>query len=204
MATPARRPNANGLTLPEFLIVAAIALIIGAVLLTIALTGGKLWRSGEAAVQAQEEARRALTNMSRELRETAITPNPPIPGANAIAFQVILGYDLDGTVAGCLDQQVCVGARNATGVPQQGWSFRYRRVGTQLLREILKVAPSLTSTSVQGTPSVLANNVTGVTFSVPTTDTVTISVTTTAREGGVAGPEHRHRADARVRLRNAP
>lgn len=188
----------HGLTLPEFLIVAAIALIIGAVLLTIALTGGQLWRSGEAAVQAQEEARRAITNMTRELREAEAGSPAATNGNTQLDFMVILGFNVGGD---CPAAGPCAGARDAAGVPHGDWTVRYTfdAANGQLERQVFDDGGN-----PQGALQVLANRVTGVTFTPIGTDEVTVSLTTAARETGTAGPQHQHRADTRVRLRNAP
>ena len=178
---------------------AAIALVIGAVLVTMMLTGGKLWSSSEASVEAQEEARRALTNMSRELREAG--PGSVTSGANQLNFDVILGFNMPGC-GSPLGTGVCRGARDSAGNPQPGWSVRYTyqvSPANRLVRQVLNAASAPQITQV------LATRVTGATFtpSGSPVNVVTVTLTTQAQESG--GVQHRVlNATTRISLRNAP
>ena len=70
-------------------------------------------------------------------------------------FKIAIGYDLDQTVAGCPDAQLCAGAYDNIGNRQYNWMIRYRVNGAtrQLIREVFNAAGQL-----QGT-RVLANDV---------------------------------------------
>lgn len=153
---PSRVTGQGGFTLVELVVVAAILLVLGGGLLTTLLSGQLSYLSADAYIQVQEEARKAFSSAVRELREacgTTIALPQGNPGPQ-LDFQVALGYDLDGVVAGCPDAAVCCGARDQQGIRQQGWQVRYRVSGTQLLREVLSGG------AVQNQQTrVLANNV---------------------------------------------
>ena len=163
---PAYSRAAGGFTLVEVIVVTFIVLIVGAGLLTTFLTGQTSYVSADAYVLVQQEARRALDSMVRELREAGWgTPSPPYkaPGvivatASQLDFQLALGYNLT-TVPGCPADAVCWGASDQSGVSQHNWSIRYREAAgpngtTQLVREILN-----TANVVQPGTRVLANYV---------------------------------------------
>ena len=180
---------------------AAIALVIGAVLVTMMLTGGKLWNSSEASVEAQEEARRALTNMSRELREAAPTTVTVFGGGSVIVFQVVLGINPGGTCP--TTGVVCNGARDVNGLPNQGGQIEYLLnpgVPGQLLRQVFLVGGATPPPN-----QVLATRVTVVNFTTEGSPlkVVNATLTTQAQESG--GVQHRVlNATTRIRLRNAP
>jgi Tfp pilus assembly protein PilW len=176
-------------------VLAIVSVLIGAVFVS-SLMGGKLYFSSEIFVHVQQQARQAFDNMVQELRQA--------DGAIAVAvnqctFQLALGYNLP---APCPANAVCVGARDANGVNQSGWSLRYRLNGTQLVREILNPAGV-----VQPGTRVLANDVSSLAFTYTggsaNTVTVQLQVQRTSQQlaGGslAAAPTP---LITRVRLRN--
>ncbi len=159
-----RRHNA-GLTFPELLIVLAIMAIVAGAVYTSSLMGGKLYFSSETYVHVQQQARQALDNMVRELRQADGTITV---AANQCTFQLALGYNL---AAPCPANAVCIGAQDQNGVTQSGWSLRYQLNGTQLIREILNPAGV-----VQPGTRVLANDVSQLSFIYVGAPTNTVTV----------------------------
>lgn len=190
------RRRQAGFTLPELLIVLAILAIVAGAVYTSSLMGGKLYFSSETYVHVQQQARQALDNIVRELRQADGTIDTAV--ANQCTFQLALGYNL---AAPCPTNAVCIGAQDQNGAAQSGWSLRYRLNGTQLIREILdnQVPPQ-----VQGS-RVLANDVSQLSFTYvgAPTNTVTVQLQTqrTSQQlpGGSLGTTP---LTTRVRLRN--
>lgn len=60
----------KGVTLIEVMIVISISIMLGAAISYILLVGGASWHSGDASVQVNQEARRGMYTMVRELRNT--------------------------------------------------------------------------------------------------------------------------------------
>jgi len=112
-----------GFTLVEILVVSVLMLVLGGALLTVFLVGQTSSISADAYIQVQQEARKALDIMVRELRESAkVSCNIAAWPAGALQecttntndrrlnFQVVLGY---GTTSPCNpDPGICLGANN--------------------------------------------------------------------------------------------
>lgn len=120
-----------GFSLVELLIViAALGMVLAATMLMFT-SGHQSMRSGDAYLQVQQEARRALGAMSRELREADhIDTDITAQGEDAVDaarlnFQIARGYD----VAGCEDDAICWGNEDSN----DGW-VHYLRNGAQLVR----------------------------------------------------------------------
>ena len=173
------RASVSGMSLVELVIVLLIFGGLATAIFMSSLLSNKAYTSSEAYVHVQGEARRALNEMTRELRGAGPTPTtgPPPPtlivAANQVDFQLPLGYNL---AAPCPANAVCWGARDQNG-NHANWSIRYRRAvnGTiqQLVREIVNVPPGQAG-QVQGT-RVLANDVSQLTFA-QTGNTLTIQL----------------------------
>lgn len=124
---------ARGFTLVEILIVAVIfSGIIAVVFMTLFISNNSFW-SSEASVAVQQEARRALDLVGKELHEagnidtelTAANGDTPAGGATRLNFQVDRGYN----VSGCTANAICWGNDTTNG----GW-VHYLRNGSQLMR----------------------------------------------------------------------
>ncbi len=151
------RPERSGFTLIEILVVLALSTIIGSALYVSFLIGRQSYLSADSYVQVQQEARRAIDVMDRELRAAQGTALVFTNNPATIRFPIALGYNL---AAPCPVDSICWGARDVNGANQQGWWIRYRVDTTdpnnaQLIRDILGPAPGL---ALQGT-RVLANNI---------------------------------------------
>lgn len=99
--------------------------------MTVFLTGQASYLSGDASIQVQQEARRALDSMVRELRE-AVGDTVVVDNAQQLRFQVALGYNLIATMPTCPANDICPGAENI-----EGQQIRYRIVQGQLRRDVL-------------------------------------------------------------------
>ena len=130
----APRARADGLTLVELLVVLALCVVVGGVLIVLLMSGGTSHVSTGVAIQIQQEARKALDAMDRELREAG--PSGAIVAtATQLDFQIALGFSATANTA-------TWGAKDQQGVNQPGWSLRYEEVAgpggtTQLVRKIL-------------------------------------------------------------------
>jgi type II secretory pathway pseudopilin PulG len=142
-----------GFTLVELMFVMTILTVILGGLLTSFLIGRSSYMTSDAYIQVQQEARRALDIMGKELRAArstvAVSGNP---AGSQVNFQVALGYDL--ATAGCTANAVCWGAQDLSNVNQPDWSIQYRLVGTQLVRELVNGA-----LVVAGSQRVIANSI---------------------------------------------
>ena len=143
------RSGRRAFTLLEMLIVLTIFGVLMAALLVSFLISRSSFFSADSYIQVQQEARRALDTMVRELREagwnttTLNTCSPQTVGICAttlqLEFQIALGYNLNATYPACPVDAVCWGALDQNGTLQPGWTMRYREnaVTQQLVRQIL-------------------------------------------------------------------
>jgi len=157
----------RGMTLFEMLVVLLLfSIITGAVFLA-ASSSQTSYLSTETAVYVQQQARQALSEMARELRQGGGAIATAI---NQIDFQMNLGYN---QAAPCPPNAVCWGARDQLGASQAGWRVQYRLAGAQLLRELLDAVGN-----PQAGTRVLANDVTSLQFTYVggTTRTVTVQL----------------------------
>ena len=140
----------------ELMLALVVFTIVSGLVLVSILTSNQTYATSQALVNVQQEARRALQFMARELRGAggAVTGW----GSSQFNFQLGLGYNLAGTVPGCLPDAFCWGAIDANGTPNFNWSVRYMVNGTQLVREVLDTGGVVTGMRV------LANNVSQITF----------------------------------------
>ena len=168
----------RGMTTMEMLVVLALFAVIAGALMTSYLTSSRAFTSADASVYVQQQARQAMGEMTRELRQAG---GAVVVGASQLTVQQDLGYDL---AAPCPANAVCWGARDQAGNVQFGWSSRFRLNGSQLVLEILDAA---VPPAVQGT-RVLANDVSQLTFTyVAATRTVTIQLQVRRTSSGLAG-----------------
>lgn len=145
----------SGVSLIELLIVmGAIGIVAGALVLMLT-SGQNSVLSADAYIHVQQEARRALDTMSKELRaanniDTELTSaggDTPAGGATRLNFQTSRGYNLGG----CTPNATCWGNDTTNG----GWSH-YLRNGTQLVR--CQSMASDTAITDFSTCRVIANN----------------------------------------------
>ena len=143
----------RGMTFLEMLVVIIVFGIIASTVFLAASSSQTSYLSTETAVYVQQQARQALSEMERELRQAGGAIATAI---NQIDFQVNLGYNRP---APCPPNAVCWGAFDQAGANQSGWRVQYRLAGTQLLRELLDGAGTL-----QAGTRVLANDITSIQF----------------------------------------
>jgi prepilin-type N-terminal cleavage/methylation domain-containing protein len=162
-----RARTTRGFTIVELMVVLTILMVVTTALYGSLMIGRSSFLTGDAYVHVQEEARRALDVMGRELRSAQLLADPA--GGSILDFQVALGYNL--AIAGCQPDQVCWGVVDQNGMQQPGWFVRYQLTGTQLQREI-RSGGGVDSTRV------LANDVQSTTFNVAN-EVVTLTVAVT-------------------------
>ncbi len=155
----------KGFTLVETVIVFAIFFVIGGAIFATLTMGRKSWQSGNVQVEMQQEARRALGYMSKELRQTGSNKIQGIAdggSGSSIIFEIPYDVDGDGDV---IDAGGTIEWSDDPG-PNRIGAITYLLSGGQILRNL-----SL------GGESVLANKITGLTFSRPSAMIVEIDVT---------------------------
>ncbi|MDD5270154.1 MAG: prepilin-type N-terminal cleavage/methylation domain-containing protein [Candidatus Omnitrophica bacterium] len=188
MKTAARR-RAHGLSLIELMISIAIVTVIGGYLAYFLVIGASAWRAGDAEIQANQESRRGMMSMVKELRQAQDGNLRTTAGAlyadntvyNNIKFPVIADTDGDG------DTVSTIGALE--------WStpISYYISGTQLIR------------SQDGATTVLANNVIGLQFIKTVNITLGISVlnvTLQTRKTSVEGRQVQSTLTCSIKIRN--
>ena len=174
-----------GFTLLEMMVVLAIfAIISGAIFMT--MSSGRIsWQTNEAAVQIQEDLRRGLRTIGQELRESGrvdSTAHVVINGSNdVIVFQIPIDANSATPEFDLSAGQILWGAEGTVG-----YALRYRRNGSQLMRDLVD-SFSLGASTV-GTARVLANNITSVVFTqVPASGDITgVDTALTAQKTSLA------------------
>lgn len=123
----------SGFSLIELLIVVGVLGIVTGALAVLLTSGHRSTLSSEAYVHVQQEARRALEAMNKELHKannidtelTSAGSDTPSGGATRLNFQISRGYN----VSGCTPNATCWG----NDTTNSGW-VHYLRNGTQLVR----------------------------------------------------------------------
>lgn len=188
----------RGLTLVELLIVAAILTTVMGGLLVSLLTGRRSHVAGDAYVQVQQEARRAVDAMIKELRETN-SSQMFLSGASTVVFQTPNDNDDDGSVA--------TGGTLEWGAPDvEDGCIQYTLDGTQIERTLLAgpfdLGAETCGDQVAGTTArVLGNYVDALTFTAATGG-LRVSVTTEITSQQLPGGEQRATISGRVQFRN--
>ena len=197
-----------GFTLFEMLIVLVLfAGILGALLISF-LIGRTSFMTAEAYIHVQQEARRAVNAMVRELREAGGSVTETNGPPDQLQFQLALGYNRTD-LPGCAAQvdAICWGAVDpVTNAMRGDRCVRYRVVGTQLLREVTDGVSGVScGVTVQGTARVLANNLNSasVTFDYSAAArTVTARLRVQDTSPQLPGGQQTGLLETRVRLRN--
>ena len=120
-----------GFTLVELLIATGIAVVLLGAMFLMLRGGRQAWVSQDALLQVQQEARRALDAMTRELRGVNHINSPDtdigidFTDATRLNFQIDRGYN----VAGCTSDAVCWG----NDTTNDGW-VHYLVINGQLAR----------------------------------------------------------------------
>lgn len=144
----------KGLSLVELMITIGIVVIIGGILMHFLILGGAAWHSGDAKIQAAQEARKGIMSMTRELRQSSSATLTNMAGTP-------YAFDTDYTSAVFRVATVIAGnnsygsygtAVTNTGIPNWSTPITYYVSNNQLIRLQDSVA------------KVLANNVTGLQF----------------------------------------
>ena len=106
--------HVHGYTLIELMAVSAVIAVLGGGFVSVLVTAQGLYFSGDANLQVQQEARKALDAMVRELREAGAEPPGQISATTSqLNFQIARGYNAE---SGCQNPaRVCWGSERATG-----------------------------------------------------------------------------------------
>lgn len=151
----------DGLSLFELIVVAAIFAAMTAALLISFVVGRRSHVVGDAYVQVQQEARRAVDAMIKELRQTN-SSRMFLSGGSTVVFQIPHDNDGDGSVA--------TGGTLEWGAPDvDSGCLQYTLSGTQIERTQLagplNVAGATCGSQAAGTTArVLGNDVNALTF----------------------------------------
>jgi type II secretory pathway pseudopilin PulG len=196
----------KGFTLFEIVIVIILFLIISLALFGILSAGRESWYTASAQIELQQEARRAMDAVVKQLRETGST-HVSITGGdnNIITFQIPVDVNGDGDI---LDSNGNI-EWGAGG--QQGQAIQYYLGGTDTLQLLSRLLDGYPSGSQIGGVTVLANNIyssdssfnalrfTGTPSSNPTV--IDIEITAEEKES-LLGRTMRINLQSKVRLRN--
>ncbi|MFA5338914.1 MAG: hypothetical protein WC317_02055 [Candidatus Omnitrophota bacterium] len=146
----------KGLSLVELMVTIGIVVIIGGILARFLVIGGAAWHSGDAEIQATQEARKGIMYMTRELRQANLASLANMAGAkyaentgvnyNSIVLRVVT------VVAGNNNYGAYGSVITNAGTPNLSAPISYYVNNNQLIR------------LQNNTAKVLANNVTGLTF----------------------------------------
>jgi len=187
----------KGLTLTELIVVAALFVVLIGALVVSYLTSRRSHLSAEAYIQVQQEARRALEAMVKELRESR-SDRLFLSGTSTIVFQVPNDNDGDGSVVS--------GGTLEWGAPTiADGCVQYTLTGTELQRTLLTgpmdVQGATCGGQVDGTTArILGNDVDEVTFT-STTGGLQVSIATELTSQ-LPGSGQRATLSSRVQFRN--
>lgn len=146
-----KKTNRQGFTLPEALMVTGILGIVVGAMFVNSVNQQNAFFSMDNTIQAQEEVRRAMDVMVKELREANAQTCSAVKANNnsKLDFQLALGYNL---AAPCPADATCWGAWSKGGLPMMGWKVRYSEVARS----------RGTKTITQGKQKVVVNDDSGV------------------------------------------
>jgi len=199
----------KGFTLIELMVVIFIFSVIMAATFGVLSIGRQSWHTGSTQVELQQETRRAMDRMVRELRESGSTHISIPVGGSSITFQVPIDEDtIDTTVD---DDVLDVNGNIEWGAGGSlGRSIQYLLGGLnnrQLLRRVLNGYP----TGVQvGADVILANNIRSdspppnalMFVGSPAGNPTVISIEVSAQKDAVPGRQMQSTLNSQVTLRN--
>lgn len=143
----------KGLSLVELMVTVAITVIVGGMLMRLLVLGGTAWHSGDAEIQAVQEARKGIMSMTRELRQCTSTALANMSGISyvpntnytSIVFRVPTVISGDNSYGS-------YGCAVTNGTPNWSAPITFYVNNNQLIR------------LQNNTTKILANNVTGIAF----------------------------------------
>lgn len=180
----------------------AVFSIMIASVFSIMTIGRSSYYQGGTAVDVQQEARKAVDKMVRELRESGSQKQnlPTISPytANEITFQVSTGVDASGEI---IWGATTSWADSTTAVA--GYAIRYYLSNNKLYRSILNSYPS---GSVVGTDTIMANNIQSLTFTGNAAPATTVYTSVVAQktvlQGGATPRNLQFTLSSKAALRN--
>ncbi|MBI2094348.1 MAG: hypothetical protein HYT88_06485 [Candidatus Omnitrophica bacterium] len=101
--------SGRGMTLVEMMIVGLLLTVIGGAIFTVLLVGRRTFLTSHTYLYVQQEGRRALSDMSKEVLQAGnVNGNVSFSGSQRMDFQILKGYD----AVAC--GGFCWGTENAT------------------------------------------------------------------------------------------
>jgi len=187
--------NKNGFSLIEVLIVVGLIALVAGATLSMFFTGQGSWLGAEAKIAVQDESRKGMQQLYRELRASGYNADADEShlfiesSGRQVTFQVPVLTD--NTVSLDADGNINWGTTNTTG----GF-LRYGLTSGQLKRYVLD-----TDQSTVLSERVLANNINSVDFSL--INNTTLEITVTARKQDSRGSRNwENSLQTRITLRN--
>ena len=170
-----------GFTLVELMVVIFIFSIIMAATFGVLSMGRQSWHTGSTQVELQQETRRAMDSMVKELRESSPSKINITGGGTIITFQVPINDNPDWGAEGSL-----------------GWSIEYSlSIGSgQILRKIL----DNTGVEQASLKRILANNINTLSFTSVSSSEISIGIT--AQKDAIPGRTMQSTLNSQVTLRN--
>lgn len=191
-----------GFSLIEVMVVIAVFSIIIASVFSIMTIGRNAWYQGGTAIDVQQEGRKAMDKMVRELRESGSQkqnlPTSSPYQANEVIFQISVGVDTDGNII----WGATTDWADSTTVTAS-YAIKYYLSNNKIYRSVLNSYPS---GSVVGTDTIMANNIQSLTFTGNVSPATTINITVVAEktvlQGGASQRNLQFTLTSKATLRN--
>lgn len=157
--------NKRGYSIPEVLMAGAVSVVLVATLIGITSVTKTTLAMGEAKIALQENGRRVMERLTRELRQTnegcvhitqTTSLGSPSYGGSAIEFQVPLGFDSDNSIIW--------GATDENGDTKTNYKIQYYFIKTDLVTgegELRRQLLNEFGKPVSGTETTVARNLRG-------------------------------------------
>lgn len=185
-----------GFTLIEMMVVIAIFSMIMASIFGVLAIGRSSWYQGTTQIDTQQEARKAMDKIVRELRESG--SQKITIGASQVTFQISTGVDANGQII----WGACTNWADNTNTVAN-YAIKYYLSSNKLYRSVLNSYPS---GSAVGTDTIMANNVLSLTFTGngPPVTIVDLAVVTqkTVLQGGSSLRNLQFTLNSKATLRN--
>lgn len=169
--------NRAAFSLLELLVGVAIFFIIIGAVFSLLISGKRAFEVGNVQVEVEQEARRALDYMSKELRQSSANKiQAPADGISSSTIIFEIAYNVDNSADGdVINSFGAIEWSDDAGVSRIG-TITYSLLGGQILRNL----------SFTGEQSVLANRITALTFNRPAGRAI-VEISLTAEKYALTG-----------------